>query len=44
MVLEIVFSLRKNLWRLGQSAKTPPFHGGVTGSTPVGVTTIITVW
>ena len=21
--------------RVGQSAKTPPFHGGMTGSTPV---------
>ena len=25
-------------WRVGQSAKTPPFHGGMTGSTPVRAT------
>ena len=22
---------------LGQAVKTPPFHGGITGSNPVGV-------
>ena len=27
-----------NLWPLGQAVKTPPFHGGITGSNPVGVT------
>ena len=26
------------LWPLGQAVKTPPFHGGNTGSNPVGVT------
>ena len=26
------------IWRVGQSAKTPPFHGGMTGSTPVRAT------
>ncbi len=26
---------------LGQAVKTPPFHGGNTGSNPVGVTIII---
>ena len=26
-------------WRVGQAAKTPPFHGGNTGSIPVRVTT-----
>ncbi len=26
------------LWLLGQAVKTPPFHGGNTGSSPVGVT------
>ncbi len=25
-------------WPLGQAVKTPPFHGGNTGSSPVGVT------
>ncbi len=24
-------------WPLGQAVKTPPFHGGNTGSNPVGV-------
>ena len=27
-------------WLLGQAVKTPPFHGGNTGSSPVGVTII----
>ena len=27
----------KILWPLGQAVKTPPFHGGNTGSNPVGV-------
>ncbi len=27
-----------NEWPLGQAVKTPPFHGGNTGSNPVGVT------
>ncbi len=26
-----------DLWPLGQAVKTPPFHGGNTGSNPVGV-------
>ena len=26
-----------NIWPLGQAVKTPPFHGGNTGSSPVGV-------
>ena len=26
------------VWPLGQAVKTPPFHGGNTGSNPVGVT------
>ena len=25
------------LWRHGQAVKTSPFHGGITGSIPVGV-------
>ena len=28
-------------WLHGQAVKTPPFHGGNTGSIPVGVTQII---
>ncbi len=28
----------KYIWPLGQAVKTPPFHGGNTGSNPVGVT------
>ena len=26
------------IWPHGQAAKSPPFHGGVTGSNPVGST------
>ncbi len=29
------------IWPRGQAVKTPPFHGGNTGSSPVGV---ITYW
>ena len=29
-----------DIWRVGQAAKTPPFHGGNTGSIPVRVTTL----
>ncbi len=25
-------------WPLGQAVKTPPFHGGIRGSSPLGVT------
>ena len=25
-------------WRVGQGVKTPPFHGGITGSIPVRAT------
>ena len=28
----------KKIWPLGQAVKTPPFHGGNTGSNPIGVT------
>ena len=28
------------IWPLGQVVKTSPFHGGIMGSNPVGVTTI----
>ena len=27
----------RGVWLLGQVVKTPPFHGGNTGSNPVGV-------
>ena len=26
------------IWLLGQAVKTPPFHGGIRGSIPLGVT------
>ena len=29
------------IWPLGQAVKTPPFHGGNTGSNPVGVTMFV---
>ena len=29
-----------NVWLLGQAVKTSPFHGGNTGSIPVGVTSM----
>ncbi len=29
---------RQTLWPVGQAVKTPPFHGGNTGSNPVRVT------
>ena len=28
----------RSLWPHGQAVKTPPFHGGIMGSNPVGVT------
>ena len=33
------FGLRRGegIWLRGQAVKTPPFHGGNTGSSPVGV-------
>ena len=30
--------LKEGISRVGQSAKTPPFHGGMTGSIPVRAT------
>ena len=43
--IEFVFILylksiehKQKLWPLGQAVKTPPFHGGIMGSNPVGVT------
>ena len=29
--------VRNRIWLLGQAVKTSPFHGGNTGSIPVGV-------
>ena len=31
----ITFALPKQTSRVGQGVKTPPFHGGITGSIPV---------
>ncbi len=36
-------SLNKK-WRVGQGVKTPPFHGGITGSNPVRATKILKPW
>ena len=36
-ILEIILKL----WPHGQAVKTPPFHGGIPGSNPGGVTIII---
>ena len=36
--IRLTFALQFQGWRVGQSAKTPPFHGGMTGSTPVRAT------
>ena len=32
--------VRNQIWLLGQAVKTSPFHGGNTGSIPVGVTEV----
>ena len=32
--------VRNRIWLLGQAVKTSPFHGGNTGSIPVGVTEV----
>ena len=29
------YVLLMNIWSVGQGVKTPPFHGGNTGSNPV---------
>ena len=34
-------SVRPRLWLRGQAVKTSPFHGGNTGSIPVGVIDIV---
>ena len=33
----ILFRLKSIIWLRGQEVKTSPFHGGNTGSIPVGV-------
>ena len=33
----ILERVRNQIWLLGQAVKTSPFHGGNTGSIPVGV-------
>lgn len=33
--ISTIFALRKTTCRVGQEVKTPPFHGGITGSSPV---------
>ena len=35
-------TLINNIWLRGQAVKTSPFHGGNTGSIPVGVTWVKT--
>ena len=30
--------LKYNVWSRGQAVKTPPFHGGIRGSIPLGTT------
>ncbi len=30
-----IFALQITKWSVGQGVKTPPFHGGITGSIPV---------
>lgn len=36
----VILSLPSKIleWRVGQGVKTPPFHGGITGSNPVRAT------
>ena len=35
------FTKEFNMWLHGQAVKTPPFHGGIAGSIPAGVTIFI---
>ena len=39
--LQNKIKLNKYLWLHGQAVKTSPFHGGNTGSIPVGVTFLL---
>lgn len=32
---KVLFETAQNIWSVGQGVKTPPFHGGNTGSNPV---------
>ena len=34
----------RGVWLLGQAVKTSPFHGGNTGSIPVGVIYSLAIW
>ena len=34
-VPETIFAVPLKKCRVGQEVKTPPFHGGITGSSPV---------
>ena len=36
-IIIFVAEVRQTIWLLGQAVKTSPFHGGNTGSIPVGV-------
>lgn len=38
MCIGFLSDLRATIWPLGQAVKTPPFHGGNRGSSPLGVT------
>ena len=35
MTITLIFALPIYKWSVGQGVKTPPFHGGITGSNPV---------
>ena len=35
MTITLIFALPIYNWSVGQGVKTPPFHGGITGSNPV---------
>ena len=38
----LVFMLiPSTIWRCSQVVKTPPFHGGIAGSTPASVTIVL---
>ena len=41
---EVIFAVLKTKWRVGQGVKTPPFHGGITGSNPVRATKAFQKW
>ncbi len=36
--------LEYNVWSRGQAVKTPPFHGGIRGSIPLGTTIQTTIY